>query len=92
MQMKKRQYNYKVHVEYGNGKEGTFFINRLTPVLDTVKRMASDRGTSFIQAQIYPQTWVGRAAIRADFVQMNTLGNYCWFKNGQKIVRPHFLD
>ena len=76
MQRIGKRFNYKIVVEFGNGKEYTFKTERLNKVFLTSKELAEEGNTFFLRAKVFPLSLSAKAIIKENSLTVDTLGNY----------------
>lgn len=80
-----KDFNYKVVLEFGNGREETFKVNGLTDLFQTCKDMASKRGTVMFHAKVYPISQRGHIVTKGMPLLLDTIGTFHYYKKGDRI-------
>lgn len=84
--IKSKAVNYKVTVEFGNGKDETIKVRSIFGLRAKVLALASKRGTIFLQAKIVPLSQTGKIVTKKyDALILNKLGDYHYFDKGQRV-------
>ena len=77
--------NYKVVMEFGNGKHRTKRVKRLEGLLRTCRDEADEKGTSFMYARIYPDSELGSMVIQKGCYMLDKNGLHHYF--GKKLIK-----
>lgn len=78
--------NYKVIVEFGNGKSDIFKCARLAGIFDRAKQLAQDKKTTYLQAKVFPLTKIGKIVVFKDALIIDPLGKYSYYHKGEKLA------
>lgn len=82
--IKIKTHNYNVVVEFGNGKSESFKAQRLSGIFANAKALATAKGTTFIQAKIFPLSQIGKSVTWKDGLIIDVLGKYHYYDKGEK--------
>jgi hypothetical protein len=77
--------NYKVVLEYGNGRKTSFKVNGLTGLFLQCKKKAAEKETFMLYAKVSPISKRGKAVTKGQSLLLDTTGTFHFMLIGDRL-------